>query len=171
MKEAGRYRRPLALAVLDIDHFKAVNDRHGHAVGDRIIAGLGVTLATDKRAVDIAARWGGEEFVVLFPETPLDGAEVVAERLRASVEAASYAEGVPVTVSIGIAVAAPDDEPSALFERADAALYAAKHGGRNRVVVAAPVTPPSFAPRSSRSAPPRGLDGANGGHVDHANPG
>jgi len=138
VEESQRYERPLALAVLDIDHFKSVNDRHGHAVGDKIIAGLGRSLAEEKRTVDVAARWGGEEFVIMCPETAIEGAEVVAERLRAAVEAALYVDGVPITISIGLAAARPDEEPMALFERADAALYAAKHGGRNRVVVAGP---------------------------------
>lgn len=138
MEEAHRYRRPLTLAVLDIDHFKSVNDRHGHAVGDRIIAGIGKTMAEVIRTADVAARWGGEEFVVLYPETDIDGARTVSERLRSQVENTCYAEGVLVTISIGLAEVRKDDTAGTLFERADAALYDAKHNGRNRIEVARP---------------------------------
>lgn len=141
LDEAHRYGRPLTLAVLDIDHFKSVNDRHGHAVGDRIIAGIGKTMAEVIRAADVAARWGGEEFVVLYPETDIEGALTVSERLRSEVEGARYAEGVWVTISIGLAGVAEGDTAGSLFERADAALYEAKHQGRNRVEILDPPAP------------------------------
>lgn len=140
--ESHRYRRPLSLAVVDIDHFKSVNDRFGHAVGDVILAGVAGVMRASIREVDVAARWGGEEFVVLCPETALDGAERVAERLRREVEALRFDGGTQVTISVGVAACEPTDDAIALFERADQALYEAKHQGRNRVVTCASAAPP-----------------------------
>jgi len=132
--EAGR---PLALLIVDADHFKRFNDRHGHAVGDEILRGLGRHLsAAIHRPHDLLCRIGGEEFAVILPETDADGAARVAERLHEAVATLAVASaGIPagaVTVSIGLAQAACPVSQAELYRAADAALYAAKHGGRNR---------------------------------------
>jgi diguanylate cyclase (GGDEF)-like protein len=129
---ANRYRRPLACLLVDIDDFKRLNDTRGHAFGDEVIRRVGEILQRDLRHVDFAARYGGEEFVVVLPETPLTGAELVAERIRAAVATAAIGEPpVVVTVSIGVA----DGGSSDALLRADEALYAAKSQGKNRVIV------------------------------------
>jgi two-component system, cell cycle response regulator len=135
IERARRHRHPLSFLIADIDHFKSVNDRFGHNVGDDVIRGVAATLRQNLRRIDIPGRWGGEEFVVLMNDTPLQGAELVAERIRAAIEALPAMEGGPerVTVSIGVATYADKDSPSDLIERADHALYCAKGGGRNRV--------------------------------------
>ncbi len=134
-----RHRRPLAVLVIDIDHFKAINDRYGHATGDCVLSGLGAVVARTLRETDRVARFGGEEFVALLRETEQEGALTLAERLRHAVEdsvragSGTDADDV-VTVSLGVAVADPDDRDLGdVIERADRALYAAKTGGRNRV--------------------------------------
>jgi diguanylate cyclase (GGDEF)-like protein/PAS domain S-box-containing protein len=134
---AGRYRRELAILMLDVDHFKHINDTHGHATGDQTLMNMAQCMQRLLRATDWPARWGGEEFAVLMPETTLAGAALLAERLRAELAALEVeTPGGPLrfTISIGVAARADDDRHfMALMERADAALYAAKHGGRNRV--------------------------------------
>jgi two-component system, cell cycle response regulator len=132
--QAARTGRPLSALLLDVDRFKAVNDTYGHHVGDEILAALAQELTGASRAADVIARWGGEEFVVLLPDTDLERAQLVAERLRATV--AAMEPPVPefageVTVSIG--VAATTDSPRRLLVDADAALYRAKTDGRNRI--------------------------------------
>lgn len=134
---SGIAPRPTALLVIDADHFKAINDRHGHPGGDRVLRHLAGLLGETFREVDVVARIGGEEFAVLLPSTDLARALMVAERLRASVAAhPAMVDGQPVryTVSTGVAIA-PDGEGGIdrLLARADAALYAAKRTGRNRV--------------------------------------
>jgi diguanylate cyclase (GGDEF)-like protein len=123
----------VAVAMVDIDHFKQVNDAHGHAGGDRVLAAVGRSLVAGVRSEDLVARMGGEEFLVVLPGTPPAGARLVAERLRAAV--ASLAD-LPrsVTVSIGVACCRRDESAGELVQRADAALYRAKQGGRDRVV-------------------------------------
>lgn len=141
--ESEGYRdgeQSLALLVLDIDHFKATNDRYGHEAGDAVLSAIGELLQTSVRDADLAARYGGEEFVVLLPKTDLAMATEIAERIRLRVEASPVVWNdarIDVRVSIGIA-AAPEsvDQPDKLFENADAALYEAKETGRNRVVTA-----------------------------------
>ena len=138
-----RHQRPLSLLMLDVDHFKSINDSFGHAAGDRVLARIGAScLAVGKRESDVAARIGGEEFAVLLPETNADAARAVAERLRYVVrDNAPVIDGrrLEVTVSIGVAEAAPGvSQTQALMEAADQALYAAKRAGRNRVCVATP---------------------------------
>jgi diguanylate cyclase (GGDEF)-like protein len=129
LARALRFFRPLGLVVLDLDHFKAVNDTSGHAAGDKVLKEFGAVLQSCSRTTDFAARIGGEEFVLLLPETPIDGAEVIAARVRKTLEFQSFA----TTVSAGIA-ACPDHgtTPGDLFEAADRALYRAKGAGRNR---------------------------------------
>jgi diguanylate cyclase (GGDEF)-like protein len=134
-----RYFRPLSLLMLDIDHFKAVNDRFGHAVGDQVLATIGDACRSIKRGSDIAARIGGEEFALLLPETDDEAARVFAERLRQEIsECAPILQGekLTLTASIGIAMATPSTTSlNALLQWADEALYEAKRTGRNKVCV------------------------------------
>jgi two-component system cell cycle response regulator len=136
---ARRFRQQLSLLMLDIDHFKGINDQHGHLVGDGILREMGTLLGGAVRTVDVVARYGGEEFVVILPETATDGAVVFGERLRERVAEHRFDLGTEpifhLTCSVGVAtfpsprVASPED----LFARADEALYRAKSGGRNQV--------------------------------------
>jgi diguanylate cyclase (GGDEF)-like protein len=140
--DAERVGRPLALLVLDIDFFKRVNDSHGHAGGDAVLTRLGRLLVAELRPEDAPARFGGEEFVVLLPNTTAVQALSVADRIRKRVETTTVAfddRRIATTVSIGVATfrRGRSDESQALFERADKALYEAKRRGRNCVVVAA----------------------------------
>jgi diguanylate cyclase (GGDEF)-like protein len=132
VRGGGRF----ALLLLDIDHFKSVNDLLGHQTGDRALARIGRVIAENTRGVDVAGRFGGEEFLVLLRDASRERALGVAERLRAAIEAGgvAYADGKPVTISIGVAYARPGDASSDVLERADRALYRAKNAGRNRVV-------------------------------------
>lgn len=123
--------------MVDIDHFKAVNDTHGHAAGDDVLRELARLLKRFIRSSDLAARLGGEEFVVVMPDTGVGGAEAITSRLRRGV-AESTGVKTPITVSIGVAeLQGPNDTPERLLRRADDALYEAKRGGRNRVIAAA----------------------------------
>jgi diguanylate cyclase (GGDEF)-like protein len=131
---ASREGRPCAVLMLDLDRFKAINDTHGHAVGDAVLRAFGQRLQAQLRPSDLCARYGGEEFVVLLSGTPFEPAEDVGERLRAAVHDAPLAQGIAATVSVGTAAHRPGDDPAALLARADAGLYRAKRGGRNRVV-------------------------------------
>lgn len=143
-RELARCQRrglPLALMMLDLDHFKAFNDVHGHAGGDALLAGFGKLLQSLSRTEDIACRYGGEEFTLILPETGLSGAQVRAEAIRAAVEALRIrhlGQELPgVTVSIGLAcLPEHGDSAEALLRCADEALYQGKHRGRNRVQVA-----------------------------------
>jgi two-component system cell cycle response regulator len=133
-------RKPLAFLVIDVDHFKRVNDTYGHDVGDEILREFARRIGANIRGHDLACRFGGEEFVVIMPDTDVAMAYPVAERLRASVECTPFpirsAPGeLGITVSIGVAGAVgTHDTADALLRRADQALYRAKHTGRNRVV-------------------------------------
>lgn len=132
---------PLLIAQLDIDHFKAVNDTHGHAAGDLVLQSFADTVRRNVRDTDVLARWGGEEFVLLLCDTPAADAVALMERLRQAVQAMQVpvpqGDGpITVTVSIGLARHTPADPLAGTLERADRALYAAKAGGRNRVVPA-----------------------------------
>lgn len=131
---------PFTVLMIDIDHFKLVNDRFGHATGDRVLACVGQVLAGELRGDDVAARWGGEEFVVLLPGAGEDEASLVAERLRTQVQisTAQLEKAAPVTVSIGIAEWAGRESGSELVGRADNALYESKRSGRDRVTAAHP---------------------------------
>ena len=129
---SGRYGTPLALMMLDADHFKQLNDTHGHAAGDQALKTLAHLLAQSVRSTDIVARYGGEEFVGILVSSDPAAAKDVAERLRRRIEAEPWPHG-PLTVSIGLASwRAEADTPEALVERADTALYYAKGHGRNR---------------------------------------
>ena len=135
--------RPLGLIVCDLDHFKTVNDGFGHAAGDAVLREFANRIAGTVRGVDIVARMGGEEFVVAMPETTLEMAMVIGERLRQRVAEEKFQlpggeDEISVTVSIGAAMQdGEDDTPERMIARADAALYRAKREGRNRVVSAA----------------------------------
>lgn len=136
---AIRHGTPLSLAVLDLDDFKRINDTHGHPAGDAVLVMAGRMLTDHMRGTDLVGRVGGEEFALLMPHTEADGALMLAGRLRAAFEAghASTDSGpIGVTASIGVAVLRPEDDLETLYARADAALYAAKQGGRNRVTLA-----------------------------------
>lgn len=138
-QRAERYTNPLGLLVIDIDHFKRVNDSHGHLVGDKVLRDVAGILAYGLRQSDIAARFGGEEFAVLLPETDLDGAMLVAERYRLEVAGREFKAddlSLRITVSIGVASLPRTTAVDAteLLRKADAALYRAKDEGRNRVV-------------------------------------
>jgi len=132
--------RPPAVLMIDADHFKAINDRFGHDGGDRVLAALAQAITRALRHDDVLGRVGGEEFLVLLPDSGLDDAMALAERLRADVEAVRVMlDGAPLAVTVSIGVAARTDSdttPAALVRRADRALYAAKHAGRNRVAAA-----------------------------------
>lgn len=128
-----RSGRMLCLMVLDVDDFKRINDELGHRVGDETLAQVFEIARDVLRAGDLLARFGGDEFVALLPDTELDIAEEVAERVRRAIAAVEAAEGRPLTVSIGISELVAGDDFSALFDRADLALYDAKHAGRNAV--------------------------------------
>jgi diguanylate cyclase len=130
-----------ALVLADIDHFKQINDKHGHLLGDKILRAIGQTLQTNIKGRDIAARPGGDEFAILLQQTPLSGARALAEQIRAAVAAGrirrsdSKEQPGTVTLSIGVAEGGSDDTLESMLARADAALYAAKRAGRNRVAV------------------------------------
>ena len=128
---ARRHGRPLAVAMVDLDGFKAINDAHGHAVGDQALVMAGEALRRALRAEDVLGRLGGEEFLALLPDTNDDAAAHAAERLRAAVEQSGAP--VPLTASVGYAVLTDDEAPDDLVRRADAALYEAKAAGRNAV--------------------------------------
>lgn len=132
---AERYRRELAVLMLDIDRFKVLNDGFGHPLGDRVLVALAERLRTNVRASDLVARWGGEEFVVVAPETPMPYSQQLAELLRSHVEKDPFLDGHRVTISIGVTSFREGDDVDALVARSDAALYRAKAAGRNRVVV------------------------------------
>ena len=140
MDNAVERRKPLALLVLDIDHFKAVNDTHGHLVGDKVLQAVAEALTNSLRSVDMIARIGGEEFVVVMPDTSEEFAEAVAERLRRRVAETHVSfedieEPITVNISIGLTMRTGDDKSvEDLMKRADKALYSAKNAGRNRVV-------------------------------------
>jgi two-component system, cell cycle response regulator len=142
--EVSRVRRgngSLSAIMADIDHFKRVNDVHGHGIGDKVLAHFGALLRTQTRPTDIVARFGGEEFFVLMPHTNLAQAMLKAERFRAALAAQSIEPLTePVTSSFGVAELSPQEEGQSLLGRVDAALYQAKEAGRNRVVAASAAT-------------------------------
>lgn len=133
---ADRYQRPLTIILIDIDEFKGINDDHGHEVGDSVIREFANILSDTIREVDLAARWGGDEFLVATPGVDLRSARHAAQRCRRAIERAPIA-GVPVTVTVGIAEYIPSQGVEDAISRADAMLYRAKAAGRNRVITEA----------------------------------
>jgi diguanylate cyclase (GGDEF)-like protein len=148
LTRARRYGRPLSILFIDIDRFKSINDLLGHKAGDAALREFAAVLEAQLRPADIAARWGGEEFVIVLPETANEEARATAERLRATVEdnAFDYAEGSRITCSIGVA-SFPGEamDAAGLLGRADSATYAAKRNGRNQVVAAAELSEAALA--------------------------
>jgi diguanylate cyclase len=159
-----------SLLMLDIDHFKRCNDTYGHLFGDKVIRSVAQVLAKNVKGRDVPARIGGEEFAVLLPETPLEGARVLAERIRATVGAGRIRRGDSgelvgnITVSLGAAAHAAGETIESLLRRADRALYASKQGGRNRVSLApapkktgteVPAFLPATCDATSRESSPR----------------
>jgi two-component system cell cycle response regulator len=141
-QRATHSERTLALLMIDIDHFKKINDTYGHPVGDEVLRTVAERLQNSVRPFDTVARWGGEEFMVVMPDSDEKVGRVVAERLRAKVgqvpvTTSQTPDGIPVTISVGIAASQPNGfDPAVIIQAADAALYRAKEGGRNRVEAA-----------------------------------
>ncbi|EXJ16787.1 GGDEF domain-containing response regulator [Imhoffiella purpurea] len=133
---ASRYGASFCLLILDIDRFKRINDAFGHEIGDRVLVALTERIRDTLREVDLFARWGGEEFIILSPDTPPERAGHLAERLRKSIEAATIDPIGTVTASFGLAVNRVGEELEDLIRRADHALLAAKEAGRNQVRIA-----------------------------------
>jgi two-component system cell cycle response regulator len=141
LKAANNQGKALSVLMMDIDHFKKVNDTYGHAAGDLVLKEFAARIGRNIRGVDLAARYGGEEFVVMMPETPTDWATMIGERLRQEVSDNLFDVGsemgpVSITVSIGVATSGDGETPGQLLESADRALYEAKSSGRNKVVIA-----------------------------------
>ncbi|MFA9459757.1 diguanylate cyclase [Thiohalorhabdus methylotrophus] len=136
IQRAERYANPFSLVMFDIDHFKRVNDTHGHPVGDRVLCQVADTVQERLRQTDILARWGGEEFLALLPGTPLPGAAELAEYLRRAIADTETLPGIPATISLGVAEFRVGESWTTLLKRVDDALYRAKTGGRNRVETA-----------------------------------
>jgi diguanylate cyclase (GGDEF)-like protein len=137
LESARRHNRPVCLVMLDVDHFKSINDTHGHSMGDYVLATLAGLLCDQKRIEDLLCRYGGEEFLLLLRETSIDNAMIFCERLRSSVQKHPFSCGevtVQVTVSVGVAGLRSGETLEQLIERGDNALYSAKEAGRNRVV-------------------------------------
>ena len=155
LQETQRARRrhsPISFLMIDLDHFKHVNDTYGHLSGDSVLHELAQILKTSARESDVCARYGGEEFALILTETAEMGARVLAERIRAKVAAATFPGGLKLTISIGVAAT---DEPTLftqLIDRADQALYAAKQAGRNQVRVA-DMSGPAPKPHSPKPEP------------------
>jgi two-component system cell cycle response regulator len=148
--DSRRHGYPMCLLLLDIDHFKHINDAHGHPTGDLVLRAFADHLRTHVRAGDIAGRWGGEEFLVILPRTDLAGALEVAERIRTTTAAALSAaagQDISVTVSGGCALG-PGDSAEAVVKLADNCLYQAKLAGRDRIVTAALPRSDTYSPRS-----------------------
>jgi two-component system cell cycle response regulator len=139
-EESAQRGKPLSLLVLDIDYFKAINDAHGHDTGDSVLREFAARVRRNIRGIDLACRLGGEEFVVVMPDTDLSKAYLVGERLRQCIAASPFQAGerigmLDVTASVGVAALEyGDDTPELILKRADQALYCAKRDGRNRVV-------------------------------------
>lgn len=135
-----RYGERLSVAMLDIDHFKQVNDTRGHRTGDRVLSEVARVLQRSIRQTDFVGRYGGEEFLIILPSTDVAGAAIMGERIRSAIEGTPMSDtssgSFPLTVSIGVAEHASADNEDLLVSRADAALYRAKELGRNRVEVA-----------------------------------
>jgi diguanylate cyclase (GGDEF)-like protein len=155
LARTDRHGHAISVVLLDVDHFKQINDRFGHSTGDTVLSATGKLLRAFARKGDLVARWGGEEFLLFLYSSGADGAVIAAERLRKAIEGMVVvdAEGtpIPVTASLGTASYRRGDTPESLIDRADRAMYDAKAAGRNRVAVArgdaAPARPPTSSMR------------------------
>jgi len=136
VQRSGRSKRPFSVIILDLDKFKDINDEYGHPVGDEVLKGSAQLLAGNIRKTDVLGRWGGEEFLIICPETNLEGARNLAETLRQLLEGHKLSCPCKLTASFGVAQHGRDESATNLMRRADKALYEAKAQGRNRVCVA-----------------------------------
>ena len=146
VEQANRYQQPLSILVLDLDHFKKINDTYGHVTGDYVLKIVAKTINTSSRCADMTFRFGGEEFVVLLNKTDTAGAKITAERIRQKISQLSLLysnQAIPVSISIGVASLGHNESRENLLDRADRALYQAKQNGRNQVVVAEPALAPA----------------------------
>jgi len=135
INRARAKNEPLSVILLDIDHFKQINDEHGHSAGDNVLERVASVIDARVRGQDLAIRWGGEEFVIVLVNTALDGAERVAEALRKMIASTSFQLEINITISAGVAELAEGESADDVMERADKAMYAAKEGGRDRVEI------------------------------------
>ena len=140
LARARRLGQGLSLIMIDVDHFKLINDEFGHLVGDKVLIAMSDLVRRSVRAIDLPARWGGEELVVLCPDSHLDQALILAERIRQAVRDHDFDTGRRQTVSIGVATLGPSDDIDQLLNRADQALYIGKSSGRDRVCSEADLT-------------------------------
>lgn len=138
IQRARRYKGHLSVIMFDIDDFKSVNDEHGHNAGDQVLRLLAETVQPRIRTTDLFGRWGGDEFVVILPQTKLEGAMALAEDLRIHIERQELYLGLKAKASFGVAALIDETETEALIDRVDQALYAAKNAGRNQVFVSDP---------------------------------
>jgi diguanylate cyclase (GGDEF)-like protein len=135
---ARRSNSPLTVALIDLDWFKRINDQYGHPTGDEVLRTFGITMFANIRSIDKFGRYGGEEFLLILPETADDSAKRTLDRLRAIIadlDWSAISPGMMVTISAGLATLRPEDAPDSLLARTDSALYRAKDLGRNRVIV------------------------------------
>jgi diguanylate cyclase (GGDEF)-like protein len=133
---AHRSKAPCSIALIDLDWFKRINDAYGHPTGDEVLRTFAITVFANIRTIDKFGRYGGEEFLLVLPDTPDDEAARTLDRLRAIIadlDWSAFSPGMRVTISAGVAALKPDETPDTFLARADSALYAAKAGGRNRV--------------------------------------
>ncbi len=134
LARADRNKTPLSVALFDLDHFKSINDRFGHLVGDEVLRQAARVIAQTIRATDVAVRWGGEELLAILPDASLAGAGIVAERVRTAIASLVIPSIGSVTISAGVVERNTGEDATALFKRADERLYAAKNSGRNKVM-------------------------------------
>ncbi len=137
LERCRRYAGDFALILLDLDHFKRINDQHGHDVGDAVLQFFSDLIRSQLRKSDIVARWGGEEFIALVSEADTDVALAIADKLRRAVEAGQFPRQQKITISLGVSIARRNDIIASLVKRADQALYRAKQEGRNRTILEA----------------------------------
>lgn len=141
-KRAGRARTPISIAICDIDHFKAVNDNFGHDIGDEVLRTVAITITKKIRQTDFTARWGGEEFIIMFVDSDCDDANQVAERVRQAIETIYFDSlNSNVTISIGLTQGLLDEPYEEAIKRADKGLYKSKKSGRNQVTTLYPIDP------------------------------
>jgi diguanylate cyclase (GGDEF)-like protein len=164
-ERAKRYAEPLSLVIIDLDFLKKINDTYGHQIGDEAIKSIGKMLKQSSRSVDLPARYGGEEFCLLLPNTDIEMAEQSAERLRRLINDVDIQGPGKISASLGVATYPQHaDDPDALFQRADEALYVAKQSGRNRVCVAQSTQAADAAEKKTKKeAEPHPVDGNGGG--------